>query len=81
MALKSQASLRTGKIQDLLGCGGGIVVSVSPTAPKIRVQIPLATKSLLLYKKTKINKKEAGVGPFKKIQDLLVGPQNVNSKS
>ena len=38
--------------------------ALSPTAPKIRVQIRLATKCSLLYKKTKINKKEAGVGPF-----------------
>ena len=40
--------------------------ALSPTAPKIRVQIPLATKCSLLYEKTKINENEAGVGPFKK---------------
>ena len=39
--------------------------ALSPTAPKIRVRIPLASKCSLLYEKTKINKKEAGVGPFK----------------
>jgi len=37
---------------------------LSPTAPKIRVCIPLSTE--YLYEKTKINEKEAGVGPFKK---------------
>ena len=39
--------------------------ALSPTAPKIRVRIPLATKCLLLCEKTKINEKEAGVGPLK----------------
>ena len=37
---------------------------LSTTAPKIQIRIPLATK-YLLYKKTNINVKEAGVGPFK----------------
>jgi len=43
--------------------------ALSPTALKIRVRIPLATKYFsLLYEKTKINEKEAGDGPFKKLK-------------
>jgi len=39
---------------------------LSPTAPKIRVRIPLATK--LLYEKTKINEKEAGFALMYKVR-------------
>jgi len=41
--------------------------ALSPAAPKIQVCIPLVFKYFyLLDEKTKINKKEAEVGPFKK---------------
>ena len=47
--------------------------ALSPTAPKIPVRIPQATK-YLLYEKTKINEKEARVGPLKKVtQPSLLG--------
>ena len=46
---------------------------LSPTVPKIRVRIPQTTKIFsLLYEKTKINEKEAGVGPFKRRQRLAL---------
>ena len=58
---------------------GAVVVvqwsALLPTAPKIRVRIPLATKffSNCTVRKGKNKRKEAGNGPLKKIKEKEAG--------
>ena len=57
------------------GRGGGQVVSVLASTPTIRVRIPLTTTVFFVkfvLEKNKNKQKEAGIGPFKSIFNIII---------
>ena len=51
----------------MLGRGGGLVVSALAYSSEDPSSNPAGYLKYLLYEKSKINEKEAGVGPLKKM--------------